>query len=149
MSVLSNTIVITPALNGTLLAPYELGLPRLVCGIEAGWLPREFRINLSRDLCQRKYMSHYMRDYEWILLMDSDVVIDVDCFAKLKAQAGIGKTACADTKEGKKSHVICACALVHRTDYIKVDYLSKPTECQCCKLPNPFYVEGAFGYERK
>ena len=149
MSELSNMIVITPALNGTLFAPYTLGLPRLVCGTEAGWLPREFRINLSRDLCQRKYMSHYMRDYEWVLLMDSDVVIDVDCLSKLKAQARLGNTACADTKEGKKSHVICACALVHRTDYIKVDYLTKPTECQCCKLPKPFYVEGAIGYERK
>ena len=146
---MNDVIVITPALNGTLFAPYELGFPRLVCGIEAGWLPREFRINLSRDLCQRKYMSHYMRDYEWVLLMDSDVVINNECFEKLRANAATGKTACADTKPGEKSHVVCACALVHRTDYIKVDYLDKPTECQCMKLPNPFYVEGAVGYERK
>lgn len=145
----SNTLVITPISKGEILAPFSLGLPRLVCSVDVGWLPREHRINMARSLCQKTFKSGYLKDYEWVLLMDSDVVVDKVCFEKLKQSACQGKTACADTKCVKTGHVVCSCAMLRVDDYIKVDYLDKPNVCQCLKLPNPFYVEGAVGYERK
>ena len=95
------------------------------------------------------YISRYFSQYEFVLLMDSDVVVEKDAVDRLIAEWHPGVTPCINTKGCISDHVVTSCALVGRSDYGKVDYLTNLYECQCLKLPNPFYVEGLSGYEVK
>ena len=140
-------MVITPCVSGTVLAPYTLGLPRLVAGTEVPVKVRERRINVSRAICQEIFLKRYFQKYEFVLLMDSDVVVSRETVEKLLNAWKSGTTPCALTKGLCAGHVVCSCALVHRTDYEKVNYFSDMETCQCMKLPSPFYVDGAVGYE--
>ena len=55
-----------------------------------------------------------------------------------------GTTACLQTKKYREEgHVCAACACIYMEDYLSVDYLDNIKECQCKKVPNPFYVVGA------
>ena len=55
-----------------------------------------------------------------------------------------GITACLQTKKYREEgHVCAACACIYMEDYLSVDYLDNIKECQCKKVPNPFYVVGA------
>lgn len=85
-------------------------------------------------------------EYSHVLLMDSDVVIGVDGLEALKAAWKTETTPCIRTKQGD-GHIVTSCALVGVSDYMKVDYLDTINQCQCWKLPNPFYVEGFTGEE--
>lgn len=140
-------IALTPIAPGTILAPCELGLPRLVSELAPSVQGRERNINMNRARLQELFMRKYFPKYEFVLLLDSDVVVTRAVFDKLLAAWAPGTTPCAITKGDTEGHVVCACALIHRADYAKVDYLSDMLQCQCMKLPSPFYVEGAIAEE--
>lgn len=59
-----------------------------------------------------------------------------------------GATACAITKGTTEGHVVAACALLDKYAYDRIDYLADIRKCQCTKVPNPFYVDGAVTEER-
>ncbi len=42
---------------------------------------------------------------------------------------------------------VAACALLDKYDYDRIDYLADIRRCQCTKVPNPFYVDGAVAEE--
>lgn len=140
-------IVLTPITPGTILAPYDLGLPRLVSELPPSVQGRERNININRARLQEMFLRKCFPKYEYVLLLDSDVVVHRDVVDKLLAAWAPGATPCAITKGDTEGHVVCACALIHRADYAKVDYLSDMLQCQCMKLPSPFYVEGAIAEE--
>lgn len=146
---MDGVMVITPCVSGTVLAPYTLGFPRLVAGTEVPVKVRERRINVSRAICQEIFLKKYFHKYEFVLLMDSDVEIGMEAVERLMEEWKPGTTPCAITKGSTDGHVVCACALVHRSDYEKVDYFSDMSVCQCFKLPKPFYVLDAIGKETK
>ncbi len=140
-------IALTPIAPGTVLAPFTLGIPRLVSELPPSVKVREANINLNRARLQEMFVRRLFPKYEFALLLDSDVVIGTDALDKLMAAWMPGKTPCAVTKGSMEGHVVCACSLIHRTDYEKVDYLSDLFRCQCTKLPGPFYVPDAIGEE--
>lgn len=148
-------LIITPIKPGAMIAPCTLPYPRLVAGVEPKHKVREVNINLSRSYCQEEFLKHWFHQYEFVLLMDADVVIDPDVVGKLLVAWKEHTTPCANTKSGAFNQAnpyhgpVTSCALIHRADYERVDYLEKLAECQCHKLPKPFYVEGARGYESK
>ena len=95
------------------------------------------------------FLSKYFADYELVLLLDSDVVVTRETVDKLAAAWKPGLVPCANTKGTVTDHVVASCALIGRKDYSEVDYLTNPDICQCKKLKNTFYVDGATGYEIK
>lgn len=147
MALTSEILVLTPTAPGTILAPYSLGLPRLVSELAPSVKIRERNININRARLQQIFVARYFTKYEYVLLLDSDVVVSRETVDMLLKAWKLGTTPCALTKGLCEGHVVCACSLVHRADYEKVDYLSDLSQCQCMKLPNPFYVDGAIGYE--
>ena len=141
-------LCLTPVAPSTVLAPYSLGLPRLISELApiraAG---REANINMNRARLQSLFIkANHLHEYSHVLLMDSDVVIDVDALEALKAAWKTETTPCIRTKQGD-SHVVTSCALVGVSDYLKINYLDNINQCQCWKLPKPFYVEGFKGEE--
>lgn len=142
-------LAVTPILPGDLLAPYTLGLPRIVSEMSAFNRNREVSINLNRARLQSMVRERYSSKYSHILLLDSDVVVSKECVDRLTDAWYSGTTACALTKDGKTTHVITSCGLLSMADYLSIDYLKNLSECQCLKAPSPFYVKGAVGYEVK
>lgn len=140
-------IAVTPVAPGTVLAPFSLGIPRLVSELAPSVSVRERNININRARLQKMFMREQFGKYEFVLLLDSDVVVDPEVLDKLMAAWKPGTTPCANTKGAETDHVVASCALIHRNDYADIDYLDKPGECQCLKVPNPFYVDGAVGRE--
>lgn len=142
-------ICITPICPGTILAPYSLNCPRLISEMMPISDARERNINTNRARLQHIFMSKYFADYEHVLLLDSDVVITQNAIDMLLNAWKPGFVPCANTKGGPTDHVVASCALIGRKDYSEIDYLTNPNLCQCRKLKNPFYVDGAVGYEFK
>lgn len=142
---MDKVIALTPIAPGTMLAPFSLGIPRLVSELAPSVRGRERNINMNRARLQAMYMHGYFNRFEFVLLLDSDVVITPDILDKLMEAWKPGTTPCAYTKGHETSHVCAACALVHRTDFAEINYLDKPFECQCTKVPKPFYVQGTEG----
>ena len=140
-------LVVTPIAPGTVLAPYSLGLPRLVSELAPSVRCRELNININRARLQRMFMGDYFPLYEFVLLLDSDVVVTRETVDMLEKAWKPCTTPCANTKGHETDHVVASCALIHRTDYSRIDYLSNIYECQCKKVPSPFYVDGAIGSE--
>ena len=85
--------------------------------------------------------------YDYVLLLDSDVVIPDGSIKILESYAKKGTTPCIDTHDGKGGHIITSCALVELYDFLKLDY-SKSC-CPCGLMPNPFYISDVKGYEIK
>lgn len=142
-------ICLTPVAPGTVLAPYYLGLPRLISELApVPGLCREANINMNRVRLQHLF-SKLKHIYTHVLLMDSDVIIysrDLDLLIQnWKPET----TPCIRTKRGNTGHIVTSCALVGVTDYVKVKYLENVGQCQCNKLPHPFYIEGTEGKEVK
>lgn len=106
--------------------------------INRNW--RRLQETISDDL--PKYAK-----YDFILLMDSDVVIPEGSISILESYAKKGTTPCIDTHGGKGSHIITSCALVELYDFLTLDY-SKSC-CPCGLMPNPFYISDIKGYEIK
>lgn len=151
-------MIVTPVIPGTVIAPCELPYPRLIAGVEPKQKVREVNINLSRSYCQSEFLKHWFHKFEFVLLMDSDVVIKPGIVDKLLSVWKQGLVPCANTKSGAFNQAnpyhgpVTSCALIHRADYEKVDYLEKLCECQCIKLGRKFktfYVDDCRGYETK
>ena len=151
-----NILIVTPLVSGTIIAPNNLPYPRLVAGSDYVLPVREQRININRAQCQRIFLGRYFDKYEWVLLMDSDVVVSPYVVDMLWSAWKAGEVPCANTKGDvpidPEHGVTTSCALIHRTDYVKVDYLGNIAQCQCRilnKMYRTFYVDGAVGSESK
>lgn len=147
MSNLSNCIILTPIAPCSIVPPCDLGVPRVFSESGKLDLAREVNINISRTKLQSVYRTKLYRDYPFVILMDSDVVVTRGDLVRLADAWEPGKTPCIRTKRAEGDHVVCACCFMSGVDYIKVDYMGNPRECQCKKLPNPFYVDGLQGSE--
>ena len=155
MSSRSDIMVVTPCSPGTVLAPCPLPLPRLVYAQDYMYIPvREQRINLNRHQCQQLFCRRYFHRYEFVLLMDSDVVVTEEAVSRLLDEWKAGTVPCIDTKRTGKidpDHgAVTSCALIHRADYEKVDYLGNIDKCQCRilgSLFHTFYVKDYSGFE--
>lgn len=142
-----NVLVLTPITPGVIIAPYTIGLPRMVSELAPSVSCREVNINMNRARLQRMFLTKHFNEFELLLLLDSDVEVSRDTVDMLVKAWKPGYTPCARTKNVEGSHVVASCALIGRKDYIDIDYMSNPYECQCKKVPNPFYVDGATGVE--
>ena len=139
-----HVLAVTPIKPGTILAPFDLGIERFVSEMSPFGETREASINMNRQRLQSMVRRVYaMRQISHILLLDSDVVATKEIFELLKKAWKPGYTACANTKGGATTHVLASFALIGVNDYLNIDYLTNINQCQCQKVPNPFYVEGA------
>lgn len=142
MDRLRKIIAATPIPPGGILAPYTLGLPRVVSEVAPSFhTTREREININRHRLQGFVLSH-RREYDFVLLLDADVVVGPEILEKLMAAWKPGTTPCINTKGMPTGHVIASCALISMEDYSNIDYLKDAQLCQCTKVPNPFYIEG-------
>lgn len=146
---MNNVLAITPVLKGTIVAPLGIDMPRLISEFDTVSRVREENINVNRARLQDIFLRRYFGKYEFVLLVDSDVSIKPGSLEALMSAWRPGTAPCINTKGFEGPHVVTACALVHRLDYKDVKYLDKPGECQCLKLPNPFYVDGVEGTETR
>jgi hypothetical protein len=145
---LDNIIVLTPIASGELLQPFP-SYPRIVSEMRPVHNSREVNINVNRSRLQHIFIaSPYVYDCKWVILADSDVVITESALQILVDNATERKTACITTKGTTVGHVVTSCCILSVRDYLRVDYLTEPRNCQCKKLPNPFYIQGAYAYER-
>ena len=138
-----STLILTPISKGAVLAPCSVPLPRLVSEMESYGTTREERININRARLQEIFRRTAWGSCSHVLLLDSDVVLTERVYSLLEEAWKTGTTACAITKGTTEGHVIAACALLDKYDYDRIDYLSDIRKCQCKKVPNPFYVDGA------
>lgn len=142
MDRLRSIIAATPVPPGGILAPFTLGIPRVVSELAPSFhATREREININRHRLQGFVLSH-RREYEFVLLLDADVVVGPEILDLLMAAWKPGTTPCINTKGMPTGHVIASCALISMDDYAKIDYLKDAELCQCTKVPNPFYIEG-------
>lgn len=144
-----DAVILTPIATGTVLPPVDLGFPRVYSECAPVDMAREINININRDRLQGIYRSRLYRKYKYVYLIDSDVVVTHDDLVKLSEAWKPGTTPCILTKESDKGHTVCSCCFMTGADYLRVDYMSRPRECQCYKLPNPYYVDGLKGKEVK
>lgn len=140
-------LIITPMMTGELLARgYKY--PRLVLTERRDYpFCREVCINETRAELQRLVIDKYSKSFDIVVLMDSDVVVDDAALDTLIAAVKHEHTACIDTKNEPWPHVCCACCAVSMGDYLALDYMDKPKECQCLKMRSPWYVPGVKGSE--
>lgn len=108
---------------------------------------REININLNRHETQQLFIkTHDCHQSDDILLLDSDVLTDKDALDTFYAHYvyNARKPLAVDTKEFIfEGHVCCACCLVPYDTYRAINYLDKPDECQCLKIPGVSYFDGA------
>ena len=144
-----DAVILTPVAPGTIVPPVDLGFPRVFSECAGVDMAREINININRDRLQSIYRTKLARKYKFVYLIDSDVVVTHDDLDKLAAAWKQGSTPCILTKESDQGHVVCSCCFMLGVDYLRVDYMSIPRQCQCYKLPAPFYVDGLKGKEVK
>lgn len=148
MDRLRKIIAATPIPPGGILAPFTLGIPRVVSELAPTChTTRERDINVNRFILQGKVLQH-RREYDFVLLLDADVVVGAGAVEKLMAAWKPGTTPCINTKGMPTGHVIASCALISMDDYANIDYLKDAELCQCLKVPHPFYIEYEWGIER-
>lgn len=138
-----STLILTPISKGAVLAPCSVPLPRLVSEMESYGTTREERININRARLQEIFRRTAWDTCSHVLLLDSDVVLTEKVYSLLEDAWKPGTTACAITKWTTEGHVVAACALLDKYEYDRIDYLADIRRCQCTKVPNPFYVDGA------
>lgn len=143
----SKTLIVTPIITGEILARgYKY--PRLVLTEKRLYqYGREICINETRAELQAIVLEKYMKSFDIVVLMDSDVIVSDEDLDILISSVKHEHTACIDTKNEPWPHVCCACCAVTMGDYLAVDYMHKPNECQCLKMRNPWYVPGVKGSE--
>lgn len=130
----------------------QIGAPWLIVSSQPAFpgYERELSINHTRALLHAEAVKH-LDWVDYVLLLDSDVVIqDKDAIVKLKQALESGLlAACVKTKNS--DHVLGACALVRASFY--KDHLGptdRPFECQCRRLARfgkSAYVPGIAAYE--
>ena len=129
------------------MAPFVLGIPRIVSEVAPSFhTTREREININRHRLQGFVLQH-RREFEYVLLLDSDVEAGPDILDKLMDAWKPGTTPCINTKGMPTGHVITSCALISMEDYANIDYLEHAEICQCLKVPNPFYIDYEGGNE--
>ena len=129
------------------MAPFVLGIPRIVSELAPTChTTRERDINVNRWKLQSFVLRH-KRDFNFVLLIDADVVVGSDILDKLMDAWKPGTTPCINTKGMPTGHVITSCALISMEDYANIDYLEHAEICQCLKVPNPFYIDYEGGNE--
>ena len=141
-----DALVITPIPDLAIVPPVLLKYRRIFSAVVPFSSSREVNINASRAKLQDVVRRLSTRP-EWVILMDADVKVSCGAINALFEAWREGSTPCIDTKEKRDGHVVTACALMRTEDYLKVDYMANPYECQCKKLPNPFYIENFKGKE--
>lgn len=147
MDRLRKIIAATPVPPGGILAPFTLGIPRVISEVAPSFhATREREININRHRLQGFVLQH-RKEYGFVLLLDADVVVGADAVGKLMDVWKPGTTPCINTKGGKTGHVIASCALISMEDYANIDYLKDAELCQCLKVPNPFYIDYEGGTE--
>ena len=147
MDRLRSIIAATPVPPGGILAPFTLGIPRVVSELAPSFhATREHEININRHRLQG-FVLNRRRDYEFVLLLDADVIVSRDALGKLVDAWKPGTTPCVNTKGVKTGHVIASCALISMEDYANIDYLEHAELCQCLKVPKPFYIDYEGGRE--
>ena len=144
-----DAVILTPVLPGTVIPPVDLGYPRVFSECGQVDMAREINININRDKLQSIYRSRLFKKYKFVYLIDSDVVVTKEDLVKLSETWKQGTTPCILTKDSDSGHVVCSCCFMAGVDYLRVDYMSQPRQCQCYKLPAPFYVDGLKGQEIK
>lgn len=138
-----DALVVTPLLEGSLLHPCG-ALLRLVRSERPVADHREASINLQRHELQRIVRMLYRKQFRKVFLIDADVVVTEEQLRMLYDAVKPGTTACLQTKKYREEgHVCAACACIYMEDYLSIDYLDNIKECQCKKVPNPFYIVGA------
>lgn len=137
-----NAIILTPVYSGAIVPPSDMGYPRVFSELAPVAVQREVNINANRSRLQELYRTRFVLKYPWVYLVDSDVVASHGQLVRLAGAWRPGCTPCLRTKVSETAHVVCACCFMRGTDYLKIDYMEHPHECQCVKLPNPFYVDG-------
>lgn len=142
-----DAVILTPIAPGTVVPPQDLGYPRVFSECGAVDLAREINININRDKLQSIYRTRLFKKYKFVFLIDSDVVVTKDDLDKLRAAWKQGTTPCILTKDSDSGHVVASCCFMSGSDYLRVDYMSQPRQCQCYKVPSPFYVDGLKGLE--
>lgn len=142
-----DAVILTPIASGTIVPPGDLGFPRVFSEMSPIAMEREININVNRARLQSIYRNKLYAKYKFVYLIDSDVVVSKEMLEQLASAWKQGSTPCILTKESDKGHTVCSCCFMAGVDYLKVDYMGKPRECQCLKLPSPFYVDGLQGYE--
>lgn len=142
-----DAVILTPIASGTVVPPGDLGFPRVFSECAAVDMAREINININRDRLQGIYRSRLYSKYKFVYLIDSDVVVSKEDLEQLASAWKQGTTPCILTKPSASGHVVCSCCFMAGVDYLTVDYMSNPRQCQCYKLPSPFYVEGLKGSE--
>lgn len=142
-------LILTPIAPKTIIAPAPLAYPRLISELAPSVSIRDENININWARLQHIFMRDYYTDFDFLLLLDSDVVITNDDVEKLGAAWKMHTTPCVNTKGGETTHIITSCALMHKCDFETINYLVDMDMCPCSKMPNPFYVEGTTGYEIK
>lgn len=142
-----DAIILTPVYAGAIVPPGDLGYPRVFSELAPITIQREVNINANRSRLQELYRTRLALKYPWVFLVDSDVVVSHGQLARLAEAWEPGRTPCLRTKALETSHVVCACCFMRGSDYLKVNYLERPNECQCLKLPGTFYVDGERGIE--
>ena len=144
---MEGVVILTPIAPGTVVPPADLGIPRVFSECAPFDLSREANINVNRARLQSLYRTKLHRKYPYVILMDSDVVVTKDDLVKLVEAWKPNTTPCIRTKRVDGDHVCCACCFMLGEDYIKVNYLEHPRQCQCLKVQNPYYVDGLQGSE--
>lgn len=126
-----------------------MGFPRVFSELEPIAVQREVNINVNRSRLQEIYRTRYAVKYQYVFLIDSDVVATRGQLSRLTEAWKPGCTPCLRTKVAETAHVVGACCFMRGSDYLKIDYMAHPHECQCVKLPSPFYVDGDRALEVK
>jgi len=85
--------------------------------------------------------------YDFVLLVDSDVVIPDGGIKNLIKYAEKGKSPCIDTHDGKGGHIITSCVISELYDFLEIDY--SQSCCPCNLFKNHFYIKNVVGYEIK
>lgn len=142
-----DAIILTPIAPGTIIPPTDLGFPRVFSEMGPVAMEREVNINVNRARLQSIYRNKLYSKYKFVYLIDSDVVVTHEDLVRLADVWKQGSTPCILTKQSASGHVVCSCCFMCGSDYLKVDYMNNPRQCQCYKLPNPYYVEGLKGSE--
>lgn len=142
-----DAVILTPIAPGTVVPPGDLGFPRVFSEMGPVAMEREVNINVNRARLQSIYRNKLYAKYKFVYLIDSDVVVTKEMLEQLASAWKQGTTPCILTKQSASGHVVCSCCYMAGVDYLKVDYMSNPRQCQCYKLPSPFYVDGIKGYE--
>jgi hypothetical protein len=130
MAVKTGHILDSRVLRGLAMQDVEVDLLISPCNTVHNERVRECSINRSRNELQRIASTI---DTELVLLMDSDVVLtDSSTVSKMVEQLGTRNTCVAvQTKDKLDNHVVTACAVVHKSDYDRIDFSSTPSICQC------------------